>query len=98
MNESQPSLASMLAETLPLLFTIAVAGPPVVFLVLPWLLLALMLSGWVTLMLTFVAVFVVAVLAVVAVGALLSLPVVLYRQRRRFVIAFAPVRRLRVAS
>jgi hypothetical protein len=98
MNKTQPSLTAMLGEVLPLICTIAVAGPPVIFLALPWLVLGLMLSGWFALLLTFAALFVALVLVVAALVALFTLPVVWLRGRRVPSPSFAPPAQVRVAS
>ena len=51
-----PTFGEMLEETLPLIGVIPVAGPPAVLLAAPWLLLVLILVGYVALMLTVAAV------------------------------------------
>ena len=91
MSKSEPSQTSMLGEILPLVGTIAVAGPPVLFLALPWLLLALMLSGWVAVILTVVALIVVSAVVLAAAGALIATPFVLYRRHTRRVAVDVPV-------
>jgi hypothetical protein len=99
MNKTQPSLTAMLGEALPLICTIAVAGPPVVFLVLPWLVLGLMLSGWFALLLTFVAAFLALLALVVALVALVMVPVALVRRyERRERVAVPVPASLQVAS
>jgi hypothetical protein len=49
---ASPSFGEMLAEILPLVGFIPVAGPAAILLAVPWLLLALMLVGYVALLLT----------------------------------------------
>ena len=62
---SYPSVSDALRETVPVVDVVPVAGPPVIFIVAPWLLLVLMLIGPFALMAT-LAVALVAVAAVLA--------------------------------
>jgi len=78
-----PTVAEMLAETVPLAGVIAGAGPPVVSLAGPWLLFVLALVGPFALVLTFVVVFVAAALLVLLAGTILATPYLLVRQLRR---------------
>jgi hypothetical protein len=77
-----PSVADQLADVLPVLDTVYVAGPPVVVAWAGLVLLALMLAGPFALLVTFVVV-AVAVAAVVALaGAILATPYLLIRHFR----------------
>ena len=76
----QRTIGDMLGETTSLLCAVAFYGPPVAFLVAPWLLLGLMLIGPFTLILTLVAALLAAVAALALTGALLVTPVVLLRR------------------
>jgi hypothetical protein len=73
----------MLDDVLPVIGVVFVAGPPVVFLAAPWLLLVLMLSGPFALLVAFVAVGCVAAALLVGVAALLAAPFVLVRRLHR---------------
>jgi hypothetical protein len=105
MNTTEPTFREMLAETIPLIGAIAGYGPPVIFLAGPWLLLALMLSAPFAVLLTLVAVMLVAATVLVA---LLAAPYLLirhlrtYRARRAFshdhAAALVPVGSTRVAA
>lgn len=57
-------------------------GPPVLFLVIPWLLLGLMLMGPFTLVLTLVAALLAAAALIVGAGALVAMPFLMLRNRR----------------
>jgi hypothetical protein len=65
-----PSFGEMLEELLPVVGVVVVAGPPVVFLLGPWLFLVLMLVGPFVLAVTVVLVIVVALVAAAALVAL----------------------------
>jgi hypothetical protein len=74
-----PTLRETLDDVLPVIGVVFVAGPPVVFLAAPWVLLALMLAGPFALVVAFVAVVLAAVAAVVALAAIATAPVLLVR-------------------
>ena len=87
-TEPSPSKSSgargVLDELLPVIDVVPVAGPPVLFLAAPWLLLVLMLAGPFALLVT-LAVLVVATVLLVALaaavaGALLASPYLLARR------------------
>ena len=74
-----PTLRETLDDVLPVIGVIFVAGPPVVFLAAPWLLLVLMLSGPFALVVAGVAVVLAAVALVAALAAVVAAPFVLAR-------------------
>jgi hypothetical protein len=79
---ADPPLGEMLAETHPLIGVVPVAGPPVVLVAGPWLLLALMVAGPFALLFTFVLLLVAAAALVGLVGAILTAPFLLVRRVR----------------
>ncbi len=85
----------MLGEAFSLMCFMAVYGPPVVFLVAPWLLLGLLLSGPFALLATFALV---AAALVAGLAALLALPFLAIRGLRAVRVSIAtvpaPVRRV----
>ncbi len=90
----EPGLASILQEVVPLTLFVAVAGPPVLFIVGPWVLLALLVAGPFAVLLALVAALVAATILVACIVAMLATPYVLMRRRRaarRSVVA-APMR------
>lgn len=72
-----PSLGERLGEIVPLICAVPEAGPPVIFLVGPWVLFALMLTGPFALLVVFVLA---AVLLVVIAAAILVPPYLLIHQ------------------
>jgi hypothetical protein len=78
----RPALADRLGEVLPLVFFVPVAGPPAILLVGPLVLLALLLIPPAALLITFVAVFLLAAGLLVALGALIASPYLLVRHLR----------------
>jgi hypothetical protein len=72
----------MLAEIVPLIGVIPVAGPPLVLVAGPWLLFALMLAGPVALLVTIVIVLVAARLLILALAAIAASPYLLVRHLR----------------
>jgi hypothetical protein len=78
-----PTFGEIVAETLPLVDAIPGYGPPVLVVVVPWLLLSLVLAGPFALVLTVVVVLVAAAALVGLVGAILAAPYLLVRQLRR---------------
>ncbi len=79
---TNPTFGETLDETLPLIGVVPVAGPPIVLLVGPWLLFALMLAGPFALLLTLVVLLVAARALVGLIGAVLAAPYLLVRQLR----------------
>jgi len=71
----------MLAETTSLLCSLFFYGPPVVFFGAPWLLLALMLMGPFTLVVTLVAALAAGAALVAGVALLLAAPVLMLHRR-----------------
>jgi hypothetical protein len=78
-----PTFGEMLEDVLPVIGVVVVAGPPVVFVAGPWLLLALMLSGPFALLVAFVLVGLVTVALLVTLAAILAAPYVLVRRLHR---------------
>jgi hypothetical protein len=79
---ASPTGADMLDEAESLLCTMALYGPPVIFLVAPWLLLGLVLIGPFAVLVALVVALFAAVALVVAIGALLATPFLMIRKRR----------------
>jgi hypothetical protein len=77
-----PSLGDQLAEVLPVVDTVFVAGPPVVVAWTGIVLFALMLAGPFALVVAFVVVLVAAAAAVALAGAILATPYLLVRHFR----------------
>jgi hypothetical protein len=77
-----PTLGDMLADILPVLETVFVAGPPVVFVWAGTVLLALMLAGPFALLVTLIVVLVTAAALVTLAGAILATPYLLVRHLR----------------
>jgi hypothetical protein len=75
-----PAFGEMLDDILPVIGVVLVAGPPVIFVAGPWLLLALMLSGPFALLVAFVVVGLVAAALVVTLAAIVATPYVLVRR------------------
>jgi hypothetical protein len=71
-----------LDEIAPLIDFVPVAGPPIIFLAVPWLLFVLMLAGPFLLLVTLVAVALGAVALVALTGAILATPYLLVRRLR----------------
>jgi hypothetical protein len=77
-----PSVREMLAEIGPLVGVIPVAGPPVILLVGPWLLFALILAGPFALLVTIVIFLLAVRLLIVALAAIAASPYLLVRHLR----------------
>jgi hypothetical protein len=75
-----PTVGERLDEILPLISFVPVAGPPVIFLVGPWVLFVLMLTGPFLLLVTFVLA---GVILVVTTATVLAPPYLLVRHLRR---------------
>jgi hypothetical protein len=78
-----PTFGEMLEDVLPVIGVVVVAGPPVIFVAAPWLLLGLMLSGPFALLVAFVVVGVVAAAVLVTVAGIVAAPYVLVRRLHR---------------
>jgi hypothetical protein len=72
----------MLGQTIPLICAFALYGPPVVFLVGPWLLLGLMLSGPFALVLALVVALAAAAALVGSIATIVATPYLLVRRLR----------------
>lgn len=77
-----PTFGEILQETDPLIGYIPVAGPPVLLLVVPWVLFALMLAGPFALLVTLALLFVVAIVLIGLAGVILASPYLLVRHLR----------------
>jgi hypothetical protein len=77
-----PTLAERLGETVPLISAPAFFGPPVIFLLGPWLLLVLLLIPPAAVLITLVAVMMLGAGLLVALGALIASPYLLVRRLR----------------
>jgi hypothetical protein len=96
-----PTVGAMLGETVSLICTVAIYGPPVVFVAAPWLFLGLILSGPFALVVTLVLALLAATALVGAVGALLATPYLLLRRYREVAApatAHVPVQLRRVVA
>jgi hypothetical protein len=76
-----PTLAERLSETVPLISAPAFFGPPVIFLLGPWLLLALLLIPPAAFLIMLVVIVAVVAGLLVALGALIASPYLLVRHR-----------------
>lgn len=81
-SPDRPTLRERLGETVPLIGAPAWFGPPVIFLLGPWLLLVLLLIPPTALLITMVVVLLLAVGLFVALGALIASPYLLLRHLR----------------
>jgi hypothetical protein len=77
-----PTFGEILEEADPLIGYIPVAGPPVLLVMGPWVLFALMLAGPFALLLTLVVLFVAATTLIGLVGVILASPYLLVRHVR----------------
>jgi hypothetical protein len=77
-----PALAERLGETVQLISAPAFFGPPVIFLLGPWLLLVLLLVPPAALLITMVIIFLLGAGLLVALGALIASPYLLVRHLR----------------
>jgi len=77
-----PTVAERLGETVPLIGAPAFFGPPVLFLLGPWLLLVLLLIPPAAVLITLVAVMLLGAGLLVALGALIASPYLLVRHVR----------------
>jgi hypothetical protein len=78
----RPTLAERLGETVPLISAPAFFGPPVIFLLGPWLLLVLLLIPPAAVLITLVAVMLLGAGLLAALGALIASPYLLVRHLR----------------
>jgi len=81
-SADRPTFGETLAQTVPLISAPAFFGPPVIFLLGPWLLLVLLLIPPAAFLITLMAVFLLAAGLLVAVGALIASPYLLVRHLR----------------
>ena len=81
-SSERPTCGEILREIVPLVGVVVVAGPPVVLLAGPLVLLALMVTGPFVLVLTLVAVLIGSTGLVALIGAILASPYVLVRHLR----------------
>ena len=102
LTKAPPPVRDMLNELSPLLDVVVVAGPPASFILVPWLLLVLVLTGPFLLLLTMAAITLLAVLLIGLIAANLATPYLLVRRLRGRRAAPAPspilVRQVRVAK
>jgi hypothetical protein len=82
-SPEQPTLAEELGETAPLIGAPAFYGPPISFLLGPWLLLVLLLSGPFALIFTILVVLALAAVALAVVAAVIAGPYLLIRHLHR---------------
>src|SRR4051812_20408722 len=75
-----PTFRDMLDDVLPVIGVVFVAGPPVIFLAAPWLLLVLMLSGPFALVVAFVVVGLIAAALLATIAAIVVAAFVLVRR------------------
>jgi hypothetical protein len=81
-TSERPTFADTLGQVAPLITAPAFFGPPVIFVLGPWLLLVLLLIGPVALLITFVILAAVAAGLLVALVALIASPYLLVRHLR----------------
>jgi hypothetical protein len=81
---ASPTFGDVLAETVPLVGVIPVAGPAAVLLAVPWLFCGLMLAGLFALLATVVVLLVGAAAAVRLIRAILAAPYLLFRHLRQY--------------
>jgi hypothetical protein len=81
-SSEHPARDELLGEIVPVIGVVAVAGPPVVLLAGPLVLLALMVAGPFVLVLTLVAVLIGSTALVALIGAILASPYLLVRHLR----------------
>jgi hypothetical protein len=79
----RPTVAEILADIVPVIGVVFVAGPPVIFIAAPWLLFVLMLSGPFAVLVAFAAVSVAAAALVTALAGILATPYLMLRGRHR---------------
>jgi hypothetical protein len=91
-DQTSPPLTALLGECVPLICSVAIYGPPVVFLAAPWLLLGLILSGPFAVLLTLVVALLAATALVAGLGALLAMPYLIIRRHRAAARVPAPAR------
>jgi hypothetical protein len=82
-SPEHPTLAEELGETAPLIGAPAFYGPPISFLLGPWLLLVLLLSGPFALIFTILVVVAVAAVALAVLAAVIASPYLLIRHLHR---------------
>ncbi|MGH2892260.1 MAG: hypothetical protein ACRDPM_03205 [Solirubrobacteraceae bacterium] len=78
----RPTFRQIVDETLPLIDIVPEAGPPLIFLAVPYLLFVVMLIGPFALLLTMVILLIAGMALVALVGAILATPYLLVRHHR----------------
>lgn len=81
-SPDRPTLTDRLGETVPLISAPAFFGPPVIFLLGPWLLLVLLLIPPAAVLITLVAVVLLGAGLLAAIGALIASPYLVVRHLR----------------
>jgi hypothetical protein len=94
----RPTLREGLGEALPLISAPAFFGPPVIFLLGPWLLLTLLLIPPAALLITLVVLFLLSAGLLAALGALIASPYLLVRHLRARHAAASPARAVSEAA
>jgi hypothetical protein len=96
----RPTFAEMVADIVPVIGVIFVAGPPVIFIAGPWLFLVLMLSGAFAVLVAFAALWVVAAVLLTTLAAMFATPYLLVRGllRRHRMSRATPIPGARVPS
>ena len=79
-THTTPTVGAELGELMPLVCSVAIYGPPIIFLAVPWLVLGLILSGPFAVVLTIVIALVAATALVAGLVALLAAPFLLTRR------------------
>ncbi|MDA0181946.1 hypothetical protein OJ997_16705 [Solirubrobacter phytolaccae] len=77
-----PTEGTAFSEVVPLVCAVALYGPPVVFLLAPWLVLGVMLSGPAAVILVLVAALLAAAALLAGIAALLTMPFRMVRRHR----------------
>jgi hypothetical protein len=97
--DTRPSFKEVLDRMLEIVGFVFVAGPPVLFVAVPWLFVALLLAPWVAAMVGLVIVVLAAGALIAAAGAILASPYLVVRQiRTHRAAAEAPVAEAPVAE
>jgi hypothetical protein len=81
-SQPTPTFKEVLDRVLEIVGFVFVAGPPVLFVAVPWFLVALLLTPWVAAMVALVAVVLAAGALLAAVGALVASPYLIVRHVR----------------
>ena len=81
-QNASPTFADLVDDTADLICCMAFYGPPVVFILAPWLLLGLVLIGPFAVVLLLIVALLAAAALVVGIGAILMTPFLMLRRRR----------------